>query len=115
MASNPQTEPTPPAETPEQNSESEYETDTDIEDVEDEDIPQTLSDDILDQEELLDDQPGDYDLMDDEYIEMDMGGLITSMLSTEDGETVCSALVNIGNQIEMQNKILVKMLSQMKN
>jgi hypothetical protein len=53
--------------------------------------------------------------MDDEYIEMDMGGLITSMLSTEDGETVCSALVNIGNQIEMQNKILVKMLSQMKN
>ena len=46
MASNPQTEPTPP----EQNSESEYETDTDIEDVENEDIPQTLSDDILDQE-----------------------------------------------------------------
>jgi len=111
MASNPQTEPTPPAETPEQNSESEYETDTD---VEDEDTPLILGDDILDQEELLDDQPGDYDLMDDEYIEMDMGGLITSMLSTEDGETVCSALVNIGNQIEMQNKILVKMLSQLK-
>jgi len=111
MTSNPQAEPTPP----EQNSESEYETDTDIEDVENEDIPQTLSDDILDQEELLDGQPDDYDLMDDEYIEMDMGGLITSMLSTEDGETVCSALVNIGNQIEMQNKILVKMLSQMKN
>jgi len=44
---------------------------------------------------------------------MDMGGLLSSVLATEDGDTVCSALVNISRQMEVQNKILIKMLSQM--
>ena len=43
----------------------------------------------------------------------DTNMLLSSVLSTEEGETVCSALVNISRQIEMQNKILIKMLYQL--
>lgn len=56
----------------------------------------------------------DFDeYMEDEPYMMDMGGLLSSVLATEDGDTVCSALVNISRQMEVQNKILIKMLSQM--
>lgn len=52
---------------------------------------------------------------DDDVLDM-MGGideLLTTVLSTPDGDTVCSALVHIGNQLEMQNKILIKILSKL--
>ena len=49
----------------------------------------------------------------DEPYMMDMGELLSSILATEEGDTVCSALVNISRQMEIQNKILIKMLSQM--
>ena len=51
----------------------------------------------------------------DDYEEplIDMGGLLTSVLTTEEGETICSALVNISRQLEMQNKIMIKMLAQL--
>ena len=49
----------------------------------------------------------------DEPYMMDMGGLLSSVLATEEGDTVCSALVNISRHMEVQNKILIKMLSQM--
>ena len=56
----------------------------------------------------------DFDeYMEDEPYMMDMGGLLSSVLATEEGDTVCSALVNISRQMEVQNKILIKMLSQM--
>ena len=65
-----------------------------------------LSDEDEDEDtEMLDD--------DDEGYMMDMGGLLSSVLATEEGDTVCSALVNISRQMEVQNKILIKMLSQM--
>jgi hypothetical protein len=48
---------------------------------------------------------------------MDMGGLLTSLLTTDDGDNVCTALVNIGNilnkHMETQNKILVKILAKL--
>ena len=44
-----------------------------------------------------------------EYITVE--NLLSSTLMTEDGDTVCSALVNIGRQLEMQNKIMVKLLT----
>ena len=77
--------------------------------VSDDDLPVIedtleLSDDDEDMEMLEDDDEG--------YM-MDMGGLLSSVLATEDGDTVCSALVNISRQMEVQNKILIKMLSQM--
>ena len=45
--------------------------------------------------------------------EMDLAGLMTSLLATPDGDTVCSALVNLCYQLETQNKILIKMLAKM--
>ena len=44
---------------------------------------------------------------------LDIAELMTSLMATEDGDTVCSALVNIANQLQTQNKILIKMLSKM--
>ena len=67
---------------------------------------------IVDDLDLDLERPDDDDDDDEEYM-MDMGGLLSSVLATEDGDTVCSALVNISRQMEVQNKILIKMLSQM--
>lgn len=50
---------------------------------------------------------------DDEDAGMDIAGLMTSLLATPDGDTVCSALVNLCYQLETQNKILIKMLAKM--
>ena len=67
----------------------------------------------------LDEDGDDVDMEDEEEDEgdfMDMGGLLTSLLTTEDGDNVCTALVNIGailnKHMETQNKILVKLLSK---
>jgi hypothetical protein len=46
---------------------------------------------------------------------VDLPTLMTSLLATEDGDTVCSALVGISQQLQMQNKILIKILSELKN
>ena len=79
-----------------------------------------LLEEIEEEEEELELTEGDED--EDDEFEMfdenepfmtDMGGLLSSVLATEDGDTVCSALVNISRQIEVQNKILIKMLAQM--
>lgn len=64
-------------------------------------------DDIEDDDEF-DEEEGDF---------MDMGGLLTSLLTTEDGDNVCTALVNIGailnKHMETQNKILLKIMSRL--
>ena len=48
---------------------------------------------------------------------MDMGNLLTSLLTTDDGDNVCTALVNIGailnKHMETQNKILLKIMSKL--
>ena len=61
---------------------------------------------VIEDQDLADfeDEEGD-----EEYITLE--GLLSSTLVTEDGDTVCSALVNIGRQLEMQNKIMVKLLA----
>ena len=67
----------------------------------------------------------DIDLGDDEDDEMDMGmdmmDALGSMLTTEEGDTIATALVSlkdaterIADSLEMQNKILVKILSAVK-
>ena len=68
-------------------------------------------DELPDIDELENEDFDEY--MEDEPYIMDMGGLLSSVLATEEGDTVCSALVNISRQMEVQNKILIKMLSQM--
>ena len=78
-------------------------------DSEDDELP--VIEDTLE----LSDEDEDMEMLDDddEGYMMDMGGLLSSVLATEEGDTVCSALVNISRQMEVQNKILIKMLSQM--
>ena len=71
----------------------------------------TVGGELPDIDELENEDFDEY--MEDEPYMMDMGGLLSSVLATEDGDTVCSALVNISRQMEVQNKILIKMLSHM--
>jgi hypothetical protein len=46
---------------------------------------------------------------------VDVPTLMTSLLATEEGDTVCTALIGIGQQLQVQNKILIKILAQLKN
>lgn len=62
------------------------------------------------EEEISDDEEL-AEFEDDEEEMITTEALLSSTLMTEDGDTVCSALVNIGRQLEMQNRIMVKMLS----
>lgn len=54
-------------------------------------------------------------MSDTEPEEVDAIGFIGSLLQTEDGETIPDVLKSLVAQLEMQNKILVKMLSALKN
>ena len=84
-------------------------------------IEETEEGEIMSEEEEFEDEDEEILLSDDEYEinddddedNMDIAGLMTSLLATPDGDTVCSALVNLCFQLETQNKILIKMLSRM--
>lgn len=45
--------------------------------------------------------------------DFDVAELMTSLFATENGDTVCTALVGISGQLQVQNKILVKILAQL--
>lgn len=60
---------------------------------------------------LLEDD--DEDDEDDEDEMMDIGEILVNALETPDGETVCTALCGIKEQLEIQNKILVKILKNL--
>ena len=85
------------------------------------DHPEIIEEEEISSEEEIEDsgsfvEDSDIDLDDFDMSEnplSDTNMLLSSVLSTEEGETVCSALVNISRQIEMQNKILIKMLYQL--
>lgn len=68
---------------------------------------------IISDEELSMSEDEEEPVEDFEGESIDITELMTSLLATEDGDTVCSALVNIANQLQTQNKILIKMLSKM--
>jgi hypothetical protein len=61
------------------------------------------------EEEMSDEDMAEYEGEEGDYITVE--ALLSSTLMTEDCDTVCSALVNIGRQLEMQNKIMVKLLT----
>ena len=82
----------------EETDEEEFEDDEDEEEFEDE-------------EEIM--YTSDIDLEEEPMMELDIGGLLGSILTTEDGDTVCTALVSISKQLEMQNRIMIKILSQL--
>lgn len=62
----------------------------------------------------IEEDEGDF-FEEDEDEGMDLAGLMSSLLATPDGDTVCSALVNLCYQLETQNKILIKMLAKMQS
>ena len=70
---------------------------------------------LVDDEEidLGDDEEDDGDYGDDEDMGFDLGAVLEPFLATEDGQTICTALVTISKHMEMQNKILVKILTQL--
>ena len=45
----------------------------------------------------------------------DMTDMLVNVLTTPDGDTIPSALVNIATQLENQNRILIKIFSALKN
>ena len=83
-------------------SESEVETEAEAEAGTEADAETELDDDDVDMDAVLDD-------------DVDAGSVMVELLETAlitpDGETICSALVNVGRQLEIQNKILVKLLA----
>jgi len=99
--------------------ESEYETESEVEIAMDGAQPEEFDQlQISDDENVDDDFPDDIDF-DDFEIEDDgllenIGNIAGSLFATEEGDTVCTALVQISKQLEMQNKIMVKILSQMR-
>jgi len=64
----------------------------------------------IDEAEEEDDE-FDEEEFDDEG--MDLGAVLEPFLATEDGQTIATALVSISKHMENQNKILIKILSQM--
>lgn len=64
---------------------------------------------------ITDDESEDLSIIEEDEDDgetLDMADIITSLLATEEGDTVCSALVNIASQLQTQNKILIKILSK---
>lgn len=92
-----------------------------IADEEDEDDFETDDDEIEEGEIVEDTEDEDSDDEDDDGLApfedpmQELGEMLASVLATPDGDTVCSALVNIGNQIESQNRILIKIFTALKN
>ena len=92
-------------------------TETENSEINSEDDRSTVDGDLPVIEDTLElsDEDEDMEMLedDDEGYMMDMGGLLSSVLATEEGDTICSALVNISRNLEVQNKILIKMLAQL--
>lgn len=70
---------------------------------------------VSDVEDELSMSEGDMEVLDEDEEEegIDIADLMGSLLATPDGDTVCTALVGISQQIEIQNKILIKILSRL--
>jgi len=56
-----------------------------------------------DEEDSEDEEDSDDDMV-------DIGSILVNALETEEGDTVCTALVGIRDQIAIHNKIMVKIL-----
>lgn len=84
----------------------------------DDEVPAEDMDDIdaesaYDMDEFGEDE--DEGLEDDDVFDAPMSSeeILSSVLATPEGDTVCSALVNVAHQLEITNKILIKMLKHM--
>ena len=82
--------------------------------------PQPEPEPISSDQELSEFSEGEDDDMGDEIEGLDMGFDLGALLSTDDGDTVCSALLDINGalgevarQMATTNKILIKMLAKL--
>ena len=80
--------------------------------------PETISsmdeNEIQTDDEILDELDDDSMIGDFGETDIDrLGGLLSSVLVTEEGETICSVLGNISRQLEIHNKIMIKILSHL--
>ena len=77
--------------------------------------PEEIPEDQMEEGEIIDD---DEEIDDDELMEfedeVDIASLMTSLLATDEGDTICTALVAIGQQLQTLNRILVKIFSELK-
>jgi len=76
------------------------------------DRPEEEEEEFISDDDVIEEEEEEV-FEDDEEFQGDLGFLMTSLLASPDGDTVCSALVNIATQLEMQNKILIKMLTKL--
>ena len=77
------------------------------------DLREEEDEDADDEIDLDMDDEDDEDLSSDDEDEVDLGEILINALETPDGETVCTALLGIKEQMEIQNKILVKILKSL--
>lgn len=71
---------------------------------------------IPDVEDDLSMSEGEMEMLEEDEEEeegMDIVDLMGSLLTTPEGDTICTALVGVGQQLEIQNKILIKILSRL--
>ena len=92
----------------ETDSESEYDTESELEIQIDEDQDGSQPQEFDDEEEIP-----EWAVMGEDDVIGHITDVVTSLFSTEEGDTVCSALVSISKQIETQNRIMVKILAHL--
>jgi hypothetical protein len=71
------------------------------------------SDQEIEEGEIIEDDDIVEDLVDEDFNFEESGIDLVDILTTPEGDTVCSALVALVQQIQTQNKILIKMLGKM--
>lgn len=82
--------------------------------VEDDDVEEE-EEEFTDDDDIEDDDEDDDIEDDDDIEEAGLGDLVASLLATPEGDTVATALVGIREQLETQNRILVKIFSTLKS
>jgi hypothetical protein len=76
--------------------------------------PDEIEEGEIEQDDYSDEEEGSIIEVDQED-EVDLSELLGTLFATDNGDTVCSALVDISTQMQVQNKILVKILAQLQN
>jgi hypothetical protein len=72
-----------------------------------------MSDSEREGSEISDTEIPDFSQFVDETEDVDLGAILVNALETIDGDTVCSTLVGIRQQLEIHNKIMVKILKSL--
>jgi hypothetical protein len=76
--------------------------------------PDEIEEGEIEQDDYSDEEEGSI-IEVDQGDEVDLSELLGTLFATDNGDTVCSALVDISTQMQVQNKILVKILAQLQS